>query len=127
MNRDIGILIAQPSRHLLPVLVPVSTLCACSTNRPPDAVDAHAVVAGVSESPGSAPRDKAEVIPAKYYVRVGRNGQTMYCQTLQLTGSRLPSESCRTQAELDEKTQKAQNFLNESQRAAMQQTPPSAH
>lgn len=127
MNRLIGIFITKPGRHLLPALVAVAALGACATNRPPTAIANRPVDPGVADSAGPVPSGKAESVAPKYYVRTGRNGQTLYCQTLKLTGSRLPAESCWSQAELDQKTEKAQNFLNDSQRAALQQTPPSAH
>jgi hypothetical protein len=67
-------------------------------------------------APASVPT-AADNSPKAYgaYVRVVRNGQTLYCQKDSDTATRMVHETCLTQAQAQAQQENAHNFMQDAQ------------
>jgi len=100
---------------VLPVLL--AACAAQSTREPPGGAQA---VPGATPSPAPAAAiassgdAAAPAASAEHpgYKTKKRKGETVYCKTVQPTGSLFPTEFCFTQAELDRQKQQAERMLN---------------
>lgn len=107
-------------RKKLLSIVPVLLLAACAVQSPRDPlgetqaeIDSAAVPgpgAGVASSGPAAAQVTTAAHPG-YKTKI-RKGETVYCKTVQPTGSLFPSEFCFTQAELDRQKQQKERLLN---------------
>jgi len=80
------------------------------TQAAPGSIAKPAPVAGVANTGAAAAPATPPSRPG--YKTKTRKGETVYCRTVQPTGSLFPTEFCFTQAELDQQKQEVERILN---------------
>ncbi|MGB5101945.1 MAG: hypothetical protein WBO04_01325 [Steroidobacteraceae bacterium] len=102
-------------RKVVVSLACAALLVGCASQAAPQSM-AVAAPAAPSAATASAPATtaaakSAPTAPPGYKARV-RKGETVYCKTIEATGSHFPQEACFTQAQLDQQKAGAGRLLN---------------
>jgi hypothetical protein len=100
-------------------------LCACAATGPGGSDGTAAAKATVPASVTTAPNNSPKAIGN--YMRVQRNGRTLYCQKDLDTATRMVQETCLTQAQAEAQQENARNFMQGAQGMATTVPGPNTH